>query len=69
MRKIIQIAACGVQENGQTQCDAYFTALCDDGSVWITDNRRGSDWHSLPAIPQYSLADGYVASAQQNDDK
>ena len=54
-RKIIQIAACGVEENYTTQGEALIFALCDDGTLWRTDNRCIDErdcWTAVPEIPQ-----------------
>lgn len=53
-RKFIQIAACGVAENHQTQCEALIFGLADDGTVWQCDN-RGSGWHSMDSCPQVEV--------------
>jgi len=50
-RKIIQISACGVQENGATQCEMMLHALCDDGTVWVGNN-RSHVWRPIAEIPQ-----------------
>lgn len=41
--KIIQIAVAGVNNNSQTQCNAYIYALCEDGSLWGVRDTE-SDW-------------------------
>lgn len=56
-RKIVQIAAMGMAENAQTQCDGWVVALCNDGTVWWIDNRDAVTpgrprWSRLPSIPQ-----------------
>lgn len=50
-RKIVQIVACGIQENASTQCEMILHALCDDGTVWRTDNRN-NEWWTVAPIPQ-----------------
>lgn len=57
MRKVIQIASAGTVENGQTQSECALIALCDDGTLWTTDNRRWADapgglWTRILSIPQ-----------------
>lgn len=53
MRKIIQIASVGVENNPNTQCNVILHALCDDGTVWeLRDNTRTPEWFQLPPIPQ-----------------
>lgn len=56
-RKIIQMSSCQVENTINTQCQVMVTALCDDGTVWVTDNCRmfeGSElqpaWHQLRPI-------------------
>ena len=57
-RRVIQITSCGVQENGSTQCEMFIHALCDDGTVWRTDN-RSEEWTKLPSIPADELSDDH----------
>ena len=53
MRKILQIAAMGVENNHGTQCNAIVLALCDDGTLWeIRDNTSQPAWCQYPQIPQ-----------------
>ena len=51
MRKIIQISTTGVANNSNTQCNHVTTVLCDDGTVWQTDDTH-RDWVWMPPIPQ-----------------
>lgn len=54
-RKVVQVAICGTQENGQTQAEAILVALADGGSMWFMTNREmRSDlptWEQLPGVP------------------
>ena len=34
--KIIQISTAGIEYTANTQCSHIITALCEDGSVWIS---------------------------------
>lgn len=59
MRKIIQIAAAQTVENQLTQCEYAIFALCDDGTLWETNNRRGGwprgtepGWAQMGPIPE-----------------
>lgn len=51
-RKIIQIAAAGVENTQSTQSSLAVVALCDDGSVWLTSEKEAHPWQWLGAIPQ-----------------
>ena len=51
MRKIIQIATCGVENNAGTQCNMITIALCDDGTAWEIDD-SDKTWRQMPEIPQ-----------------
>ena|ERR1700742_4063060 len=51
MRKIIQIACAGVENTQHTQANYIRLVLCDDGSVWESDDQRPA-WNRLPDIPQ-----------------
>lgn len=46
-RKIIQISTC---HDGEKNESPFVHALCDDGTVWVTDTLN--NWHALPPIPQ-----------------
>lgn len=46
-RKVVQIAVCGVAATVGTQCEAILIALCDDGTMWQTDNRALNDYARL----------------------
>lgn len=50
MRKIIQITTCGVENNAGTQCSVIMTALCDDGTAWISYGHH--PWQPVEPIPQ-----------------
>lgn len=50
-RRIVQISTCGVTNHASTQCDSFVYALCDDGSVWMTDE-ASHKWTCFPPIPQ-----------------
>lgn len=48
-RRVIQFSACGVENTDETQCSVIYTALCDDGTMWV---RRGfGEWRPVPAVP------------------
>lgn len=49
-RKIIQIAACGVDNVQSTQCNSFLYALCDDNSVWCIPN-NDAKWFPVPPVP------------------
>jgi hypothetical protein len=60
-RKVIQIAVaiaqCRSEVAGEvTDFSSALVALCDDGSVWTTENDRDGgwyeDWRPVQAIPQ-----------------
>ena len=60
-RRAVAICACGVTENRETQCEAFFMALANDGTVWITDDRMAlgnatqpitGPWIQLQELPQ-----------------
>jgi hypothetical protein len=57
-RKIVQVTAAGVEEKQSTQCECFLFALCDDGTLWMTDNRivfgRPGEpyWTRLQDVPQ-----------------
>lgn len=51
MRKIIQVSAMGCEATSQTQTNAIIVALCDDGSVWVSDCPF-KQWNRLPFVPQ-----------------
>lgn len=48
-RKIIQIAACGVDNVQATQCNDKIFALCSDGTLWVIRN-TDSEWYQVPEI-------------------
>jgi hypothetical protein len=52
MRKIIQVSVSGVSNTIQTQCGVWVIALCDDGTVWQTDEASPT-WKLLPEVPQF----------------
>jgi hypothetical protein len=49
-RKIVQIAACGVDNVQSTQCNSFLYALCDDNSVWYIPN-NDAKWFPVPPVP------------------
>ena len=49
-RRIVQIAACGVDNVSSTQCAYMVLALCDDGTLWEQRN-TSSAWQCLFSIP------------------
>lgn len=57
-RKIIQISCCQIENTMSTQCQMMIMALCDDGTLWSTDNCRMYEgcelqpWHQIRPIPQ-----------------
>jgi hypothetical protein len=55
MRKVIQISATTVRTESGPCCDTVF-ALCDDGSIYVTEQRSGSpgwlEWSLIPEVPQ-----------------
>jgi len=62
-RRIVQIAACGVDNVSSTQCAYITTALCDDGTLWEQRN-TSSDWRCFSPIPDAPiLAEAPSASA------
>ena len=52
-RKIIQITSCGVNNTSTMQCGFVLTALCSDGTVWIS--RDCNCWEYFNKIPQDEL--------------
>lgn len=81
MRKIIQIAAAQHGMSPATQSETAIFALCDDGTLWETDNRRGGwprgteqGWQQMGPIPDTAepqlLVDAkYVINHHQPWDK
>jgi len=51
MRKPIQISCCSVQASASTNTEIITIALCDDGTIWGT-NDQINEWIKLPDIPQ-----------------
>ena len=67
-RRIVQIAACGVDNVSSTQCAYITTALCDDGTLWEQRN-TSSDWRCFSPIPDAPiLAEAPSASANSASD-
>jgi hypothetical protein len=67
-RRIVQIAACGVDNVSSTQCAYITTALCDDGTLWEQRN-TSSDWRCFSPIPDAPiLAEAPSASANTESD-
>ena len=60
VRKIIQIAVTGVNNNPSTQCHSFIVALCNDGTLWLGDEylcgRQGEEssrvWSEIFDVPQ-----------------
>jgi len=68
-RRIVQIAACGVDNVSSTQCAYITTALCDDGTLWEQRN-TSSDWRCFSPIPDAPiLAEAPSASANTGSPK
>jgi len=64
-RRIVQIAACGVDNVSSTQCVYMVLALCDDGTLWEQRN-TSSAWQCLSPIPDAPiLAEAPSASANK----
>jgi hypothetical protein len=51
MRKIVQVSMCPVPNTNSTQCNALIVVLCDDGTLWQSDDRH-PEWMPLNPIPQ-----------------
>lgn len=68
-RKIIQIAAAGVENTYSTQCSHITTALCDDGTVWEIHDNSQPIWRQLPPIPQYAVDTLSPVAADGTDTK
>lgn len=53
-RKVIQFNVDTIPETEYTKWNRIFTALCDDGSMWmsIISERVTGGWERLPDIPQ-----------------
>lgn len=54
LRKVIVLSVVGVANNATTQCNYIRIALCDDGTMWESDDRH-SDWAPIKPIPQEPL--------------
>jgi len=55
-RKIIQIVPVVTNLNINTQSDFSVIVLCDDDSIWMTNNREihlSQNWKRLRDIPKY----------------
>lgn len=46
---MVQIAASGVDQVSSTQCELIVIALCDDGTLWESNNRHFGKW--FPVAP------------------
>lgn len=50
-RKIIQIATAGHENVSATQCNLTLFALCDDGTLWETNDQK-TTWREVSPVPQ-----------------
>lgn len=53
-RRVIQVSVVGVANTSSTQCSYVRTALCDDGTMWESDDTH-TEWFPLKPIPQEPL--------------
>lgn len=53
-RRVISVSVTGVGNNSATQCNYVRLALCDDGSMWESDDTH-PEWQPVRPIPQEPL--------------
>lgn len=50
MRKVIQMTATYIPEGEGCGSGMFYTALCDDGTMWQGDGCWSNKWEQLPPI-------------------